>query len=94
MPHLGTETDYRKLADDSGFTCEKVQDVSGQVASTWPRIAGIFLGKLIRNPRYVRFLCNRHARNRVFAVTVFRLWFAFRSGAMRYGVFTFVKASS
>ncbi|RYD72220.1 MAG: hypothetical protein EOP84_23520 [Verrucomicrobiaceae bacterium] len=91
MPHLGTETDYRRLAESAGFTCEGVQDVSSQVASTWPRIAWTFLGKLMRDPRYARFLCNRHARNRVFALTVFRLWVAFRIGAMRYGVFTFVK---
>lgn len=93
MPHLGTEADYRRLAEAAGLTCERVQDVSQQVASTWPRIAWTFLGKLFRDPRYARFLCDRHARNRVFALTVFRLWVAFRSGAMRYGVFTFVKSS-
>lgn len=93
MPHVGTEADYRRLAEAAGLRCEKVQDVSRQVATTWPRIALIFLGKLITNPRYARFLCDRYSRNRVFALTIFRLWFAFRTGAMRYGVFTFVKPS-
>ena len=93
MPNLGTEADYRKLGEAAGLRCEKVQDVSRQVAATWPRIALIFLGKLITNPRYARFLCDRYARNRVFALTIFRLWFAFRTGALRYGVFTFVKPS-
>lgn len=92
MPHMGTELDYRKLAEAAGFTCESVRDVSRQVAGTWPRIAWTFLGKLLQDPRYVRFFCDRHARNRVFALTVFRLWLAFRIGAMRYGVFTFVKS--
>lgn len=91
MPHLGTAAEYRELAADAGFHCFRSQDFSREVASTWPRIAWIFLEKLFADPRYVRFVCNRHARNRVFALTVFRLWIAFRTGAMHYGVFTFVK---
>jgi tocopherol O-methyltransferase len=91
MPHVGTEGDYRRLGQRAGLNCLRVQDISRNVASTWPRIAWIFLRKLLMDPRYIRFLCNRHARNRVFALTVFRLWIAFRTGAMRYGVFTFVK---
>ncbi len=93
MPHIGTEAEYRRFAEAVGLTCENVRDVSRQVASTWPRIAWTFLGMLVRDLRYARFLCDRYARNRVFALTVFRLWFAFRTGAMRYGVFTFVKPS-
>lgn len=34
---------------------------------------------------------NRHAQNRVFALTILRIWIAYRVGAMRHGVFTFVK---
>ncbi len=94
MPHLGTETDYRKLAEEAGFLCESVQDVSLQVARTWPSIAWTFFVKLLRNPRYARFLCHQHAHNRVFALTAFRLWFAFRTGPLRYGVFTFVKPAA
>ena len=36
-------------------------------------------------------LFDRHARNRVFALTIFRIMLAYRTGAMRYGVFTFRK---
>ena len=43
------------------------------------------------NPAYLKFLFNRHAHNRIFALTIFRIWIAYRVGAMRYGVFTFVK---
>ena len=32
-----------------------------------------------------------HAHNRIFALTILRIWIAYRIGAMRYGVFTFVK---
>jgi tocopherol O-methyltransferase len=46
---------------------------------------------LARKPAYVRFLFNQHAHNRVFALTIVRLWIAFRTGAMRYGIFTLTK---
>lgn len=52
---------------------------------------GRFVAKLASRPGYVKFLLNRHARNRVFALTILRIWIAYRVGAMRYGVFTFVK---
>jgi len=92
MPCMGTESDYRALAAETGFDCVRFQDVSREVSSTWPRIAWTFFGKLIGNPRYLRFLFNRHARNRVFAFTIFRLWLAYRTGSMRYGIFTFLRA--
>jgi tocopherol O-methyltransferase len=88
MPHLGSESDYRQLAMDAGFTVEKVHDVTRQIARTWPMIVRIFLLNLLRKPAYVRFLLDRHASNRVFALTIVRLWIAFRTGAMRYGMFT------
>ena len=91
MPHLGSESDYRQLALAAGFTIERVQDVTRQIARTWPMIVRIFLLKLLHRPAYLRFLLDRHAHNRIFALTTVRLWIAFRTGAMRYGVFTLVK---
>jgi tocopherol O-methyltransferase len=65
--------------------------VSRQVRSTWTRISWTFLGKLILRPRYLRFLMDKHARNRVFAIIILRLWLAYRTGAMRYGIFTLTR---
>ena len=92
MPHMGTASDYEALAAGAGFTLHKLQDVSREVAPTWPAIARRLAFKLMTNPRYVRFLFSKHARNRVFALTTLRIWLAYRTGAMRYGVFTFVKS--
>ena len=91
MPHLGSETDYRGLAEAAGFTVERVQDVTREIARTWPMIVRTFLRNLTHKPAYLRFLFNRHATNRIFALTAVRLWIAFRTGAMRYGVFTLRK---
>jgi tocopherol O-methyltransferase len=49
------------------------------------------LAKLVTNPHYLQFLFSRHAKNRIFALTILRIWIAYRIGAMRYGVFTFEK---
>jgi tocopherol O-methyltransferase len=92
MPHLGNANDYRQWALEAGFRVAGFEDVTKEIARTWPMIVRIFLGNLVRKPHYVRFLINRHAQNRIFALTIVRLWIAFRNGAMRYGVFTFVKA--
>ena len=91
MPHMGTESDYRDLAASAGFAVDRVQDVSDQVAQTWPMIVRLFVGKLLRKPAYVRFLLSSQARNRVFALTIFRIWLAYRTSAMRYAIFTLVK---
>ena len=91
MPHLGSESDYWRLATGAGFEIERVQEVTRQIARTWPIIARTFLLKLARKPAYARFLLERRSRNRVFALTIARLWIAFRTGAMRYGIFTLRK---
>ena len=91
MPHMGTPTEYRKLGADAGLTLRSFRDITRGVAPTWPAIARRLALKLMTKPRYLRFLFSRHARNRVFAVTTLRIWIAYRTGAMRYGIFTFVK---
>jgi tocopherol O-methyltransferase len=91
MPHLGTENDYRRLAADAGFAVERFQDVTRQIARTWPMIVRVFLWNLLRKPAYIRFLIDPKSQNAIFALTIVRLWIAFRTGAMRYGVFTLTK---
>jgi tocopherol O-methyltransferase len=91
MPCMGAASDYERLAGETGLALRRVQDITRQVSSTWPRIAWTFCGKLLARPRYLRYLLNPHAHNRVFALTIFRIWFAYLTGAMRYGVFTFTR---
>jgi len=90
MPQMGTVADYEQLACAAGFTSERFEDVTRQVSPTWPAIVRRFLSRLATRPSYSRFLFDRHARNRVFALTIFRIMLAYRTGAMRYGVFTFL----
>ena len=89
LPHLGTVADYEMLADAAGFVCERFEDLTRWAAPTWPKIVRRFFVKLLSRPAYVRFLFNRHSRNRIFALTILRIWLAYRCGVMRYGIFTF-----
>ena len=91
MAQIALFSDYRRLFEENGFSVEREEDVSKQVKRTWPICAAGFLSRLVRQPRYFRFLVNRHRRNRVFAVTIFRIWLAFETGALRYGILTGVK---
>jgi tocopherol O-methyltransferase len=92
MPNMGTVADYESLGANAGFSLTRFQDITKSVARTWPAIVRRFIAKLATNPRYISFILSPHAKNRVFALTIFRLWFAYKTGAMRYGVFTFVKS--
>lgn len=91
MPTMGNASDYHSLGESVGFKLDRFEDVSDKVARTWPAIVRRLLAKLAIQPRYLRFLFSRHASNRIFALTILRIWIAYRIGAMRYGVFTFAK---
>ena len=54
-------------------------------------IVRVFLWNLLRKPAYIRFILDPKSKNAIFGFTIVRLWMAFRTGAMRYGVFTLVK---
>ena len=94
MAQIGLFSEYRRLFEENGFRVEEEEDVSREVKRTWPICAARFIGRLAREPRYIQFLVNRHRRNRVFAVTIFRIWLAFETGALRYGIITGVRAHS
>jgi tocopherol O-methyltransferase len=94
MAHIGLFAEYRRLFEQTGFTVEREEDVSQEVKRTWPVCAAGFLSRLVREPRYLQFLFNRHSRNRTFALTILRIWLAFETGALRYGILTGVKQAS
>jgi tocopherol O-methyltransferase len=81
---MGDESDYRALAEGAGFRVELVSDISRQVRRTWWICLKRVAGKLARDPSYRRFLTERSASNRVFALTLVRLLAAYRTGSMRY----------
>lgn len=91
MPGLGTETEYRGWMKEAGFEVTEAEDVSAQVSKTWPICAWRFIAGVLRKPSYVRFVLDPRNDNRIFAVTMLRLWVAYQTGAMRYVIFAAAK---
>lgn len=91
MPGMGTEQDYVAWMKGAGFQIENIHDVSKRVSKTWPICAWRFTKALIARPRYLKFLLDRNNDNRIFALTMIRIWIAYRIGAMRYLIFTATK---
>ena len=88
---MGDETDYRRWISAAGLTMEHVDDLSRKVRRTWPICIRRTLVSFFRDAETRRFLLSNHERNRVFALTLPRIWLAYLTGAMRYVVFTAVK---
>jgi len=93
LPGMGTEAEYRQMAEQAGFAVEQVDDLSAQVARTWWLCLRRGVAKVITDRRYQRFLLDDAASERIFAVTMVRLMVAYRVGAMRYGLLVLRKRS-
>jgi tocopherol O-methyltransferase len=91
LPGMGDEADYHRMAQAAGFETTAVQDISRNVSKTWRLCAQRFLRRLASRPAYLKFLFNRREENRIFALTIFRLILAYRTGAMRYCLLTYRK---
>lgn len=78
------------MAMAAGFAITGYEDVSRRVARTWA-ICAYRVVKALLVDRETRRLALG-GRNRVFLLSVPRLILAYRTGAMRYGIFTLSKA--
>jgi tocopherol O-methyltransferase len=88
LPAMGDLPDYEALLRQAGFELLHVDDISRAVAPTWAVCLRRIAGKMLTDRRYLRYLMNKNAGNRVFLLTILRLLVAFRMGAMRYCVLT------
>lgn len=87
LPSMGDVGDYRTMAQEAGFESVDYRDLSEKVARTWTICLRRFLATMVVD-RTIRRAVLR-ARNRRFALSLPRLIWAYRTGAMRYGIFTF-----
>lgn len=77
MPGMGTEAEYRTWIAAAGFSDGSFEDLSVRVARTWPVCAWRFLKASVLRPGYLRFLLDRRNDNRIFALTMLRIWLAY-----------------
>jgi len=88
---MGNEEDYLRWISAAGLALEQAEDLSKKVRRTWPICIRRTMLAFFTDPGMRRFLLHDQGRNRVFAVTLLRIWIAYLTGAMRYTVFTAVK---
>jgi tocopherol O-methyltransferase len=89
---MGSALEYQQLAQAVGLTPVDFQDVSQQVKKTWPICVRRAVAGLLRDPSYRRFLLRGKSSNKIFGLTLLRIWLAYELGSMRYGILTALKA--
>jgi tocopherol O-methyltransferase len=88
LPGMGTPAEYREWATRAGFVVDGIEDLSGKVRRTWSICARRVAMKLLTHPHYRRYLLDARAKNRIFALSLLRIWAAYLTGSMRYGLLT------
>lgn len=91
LPNMVSGEEYRGMLSAAGFRAMQYEDLTSRVRKTWGVIARRVGARLLRDPSFRRLLNDPQFTNRVFARTVFRIWLAYRIGAMRFGLFSAVK---
>jgi tocopherol O-methyltransferase len=92
LPSMGSESEYRTMIKAAGLTLLGFEDVTRNVWKTW-WLCLLRAGRAIATERATRaFLLDPANGDRSFAVTLLRILIAYRTGAMRYGVFWAEKA--
>jgi len=88
LPSLGSAAEYRAMAERAGFACLGYEDISQAVKRTWTICTKRLIGAIFSDAAMRRAVFK--ARHRRFARSLPRLILAYRTGAMRYGIFTLV----
>ena len=89
---LGSAAENLGWLRAAGLEVEREEDWSRSVAPTWPRVARRVAWGIATDARYRRYLRTPAMRDRRFVLTVVRMVAAYRTGALRYGVFVARKA--
>jgi tocopherol O-methyltransferase len=87
IPGLLSGSEWKKLIENSGFELSYQQDVSSQVKKTWAICCSRLMKKVATDSSYRKFLWNDPSNDKVFALTLFRLYAAFQTNAMSYWIF-------
>jgi len=91
LPSMGSRADYEVMAAAAGFRAAGYDDVSRNVRKTWSICLRRLMGRMVTDPELRRLATSSATRSRDFMLSLPRLMWALRSGAMRYGVFVWEK---
>jgi len=87
LPGMGSASETHAFMVEAGLEPLEFHDLSDRVRRTWSVSASRLARAARRDPEVRKLLRDPAFRSRVFARTVFRIWAAYRVGAMRYGLF-------
>lgn len=88
LPGLATESEFRGWMAEEGLEVVAFDDLGARVRRTWSVCVRRVLLRLLTDPGARRYVFDARNSERVFALGVARIWAAYRTGALRYGVFT------
>ncbi|WP_048885102.1 class I SAM-dependent methyltransferase [Aurantiacibacter atlanticus] len=91
LPGMGTREEYVDFAERAGFELLSFEDSSRQVRRTWDICLRRLMKRLATDSSYRKLVTSSETRNRSFALSLPRLMLAYRTGAMRYGLFKFTR---
>lgn len=88
LPNMASASEFRVMFADAGFREIEFVDLTRKVRRTWTICARRVTRHFLTDKTFRRRLSDRQFNNRVFAKTVFRIWLAYRTGAVGYGIFS------
>jgi tocopherol O-methyltransferase len=94
LPSMGSRSGYEVMAEEAGFSLLRYDDISGNVWRTWAICLRRTVGRFFTDRDLRRLILSQTTRNRSFLLSLPRLLWALRGGAMRYGVFVWEKRES
>ncbi len=87
LPGLANATECRDMIQRAGLELESFEEASQSVQRTWTICARRLAWNVMTQRRYLSALLDRSRSNRVFALTLFRILFAYWNRSMQYGMF-------
>ncbi len=91
LPSMGTQAEYRELAEQAGLQVTEFEDLSSQVRKTWRICSRRVLTHVATRPDAWWHVIRHKSSSWMFLFSIWRIRLAYRTGAMRYGLFVIDK---
>lgn len=91
LPSMATHLECEAMISQAGLQLLSLEDASRHVSKTWTICARRLATKIVTRSKYRQTLLDASTRNRIFALTLFRILLAYWTGAMQYGIFAIRK---
>jgi tocopherol O-methyltransferase len=91
LPTLASANEFRDMIAEAGFIDITFDELTSRVQRTWRVCALRMARKAISESAFRRRLLDPNFSNRVFAKAVLRIWLAYKTASMRYGIFSALK---